>query len=70
MYEEFCFDFSSVQYRVCDYCNEKLAKDSRDSIDSPPMIASKKDETDDDDDDVDLRFEVRTERLNQSQTNT
>jgi len=67
-YEFFFLNFSPVQYRVCDYCNEKLSKDSKDSADpSRRATVSKKDETDDN---VDLRFEVRPERLNQSQTNT
>jgi hypothetical protein len=61
LFQETTFScFSSPQYRICDYCNEKLLKESlmpngmthNDLINNPEAP-----------NDVDLRFEIRAERL-------
>ncbi len=54
------FYFSSPQYRICDYCNEKALKGSQMPNDMMHSVVPNNPETPDD---VDLRFEIRSERL-------
>lgn len=57
--------FSSSQVRLCDFCNEKYVKESLMSnytmLDDPDNNTQPKN-------DVDLKFEVRSERLNVTPT--
>lgn len=58
--------FSSPQYRVCDFCNEKLLKES-----FMPALRPSKDLFDGQDrstESVDTRFEVRPEKLSNATT--
>jgi hypothetical protein len=57
---KFRFYFSSPQYRICDYCNEKALKGSQMPNDMMHSVVPNNPETPDD---VDLRFEIRSERL-------
>ena len=56
------FCFSSLQYRtrICDYCHEKLLKESLMPNNIINNDVSNNYETADD---IDLRFEIRAERL-------
>ncbi len=60
------FCFSSPQYRICDYCNEKALKESVKPNDTMHSVVPDNPESPDD---VDLRFEIRSERL-QPRTDT
>ena len=64
----FLLIFSSPQYRVCDYCNEKLLKESLmpSGSDRKNFFSNPDAHTDD----VDLRFEVRAARLSAATTDT
>ncbi len=65
--ENIFFGFSSPQYRICDYCNEKFLKESlmpngtthNDLINNPETA-----------NDVDISFEVRAERLSATTTDS
>jgi len=54
------FCFSSPQYRICDYCNEKELRQSLMPNDTIHSVVSNNHDTADE---VDLHFEVRPERL-------
>ncbi len=54
------FYFSSPQYRICDYCNEKQSKEPPIPTDTVQSVILNNQGTTDD---VDVSFEVRPERL-------
>ena len=55
------FDSLSSQHRLCDYCHEKAVKES---LMSNYTLLDDPDKTNETNNEVDLKFEVRSERLN------
>lgn len=65
--------FSTPQYRICDYCNEKGLKEptaplvnNTNAAQSVFYLTREAGDNNNNNDDVDLRFEVRPERLSAS----